>query len=42
MNLEENIPYENEQEEVESLPIVIRRLDKVETTGFPLSNSTGN
>lgn len=33
---------ENERDEVEPLPITIRRLDKVETTGFPASQGISN
>lgn len=41
MKPEEN-PRENELDEIEPLPIVIRRLDKVETTGFPQSIGNSN
>jgi len=37
----ENI-REKEQEKVEPAPIVIRRLDRIETTGFPRSTGSSN
>jgi len=37
----ENI-REKEQDKVEPVPIVIRRLDKIETTGFPRSTGSSN